>query len=226
MSVVKKKRRRRADGLATRERILEVATHMFAAAGYEATSLRQIAAASSIDIATLKYHYQDKASLFAEVYSQGHVEFLQALAPVMLGLDSAQDADQVRRMIHLLVTSMHDFVDSNLPFVKLTLFRLMEENTDIVVLEDELQVVALETLEGIFAKLASQGIIQPVDARGVVVFLISSFSMWNVTARVKPSWMAEPHIQTPEGRARSERFFITTVERMLGVELPQSSPAA
>lgn len=213
-----KKRRRRSDGLATRERVIEVATEMFAASGYEATSLRQIAAAASIDIATLKYHYQDKAQLFGEVYSLGHAEFLKALAPVMQGLEAASTAAQVRELVRLLVVSMHDFVNDNLSFVKLTLFRLMEENTDVVGLEEELQSVALGALESVFEELHRRGAIREVDARAIVVFLISSFSMWNVTARVKPRWMGDPHIQTEEGRLRSERFFITTIERMLGVE--------
>lgn len=216
---VQKKRRRRSDGLATRERIIEVATQMFAAGGYEATSLRQIAASASIDIATLKYHYQDKASLFGEVYSAGHVAFLQALAPVMVGLDEAKTSAEVREIVRLLVVSMHDFIEGNLSFVKLTLFRLMEENSDVVSLEDELQTVALGALEGLFNELHQRGAIREVDARALVVFLISSFSMFNVTARVKPSWMGEPNIRSVEGRERSERFFITTIERMLGVEL-------
>jgi hypothetical protein len=30
--------------------------------------------------------------------------------------------------------------------------------------------------------------------------------------------MNPPYLDTPEGRARSERYFITTFERLLGVE--------
>ena len=50
----------RANGLATRERIVRAATEMFAEDGYEATSLRQIAMRADIDSATLKYHFGDQ----------------------------------------------------------------------------------------------------------------------------------------------------------------------
>ena len=214
----KKTRRRRADGLATRQRILESATTMFSASGYEATSLRQIAAAASIDIATLKYHYKGKPELFAQVYGRGHGLFIEAIAPVMAELSQSQDAQDVRDVIAVLVDTIHEFVAQEQHFVKLTLFRLMEDSLDVIGLEDELQQVALEALEHVFADLARRGISSAVDARGFVVFLITSFCMWSVTAKVKPAWLGGAHIETPEGQARSKAFFQIAVERMLGVE--------
>jgi AcrR family transcriptional regulator len=217
-NATKKPRKVRADGVATRERILEVATSLFASGGYEATSLRQIAAASSIDIATLKYHFGDKPALFAEVYRQGHEAFLIALAPVLTGFDDARSAAQVRSVVRTLVVDMHAFIQQNLAFVRLVLFRMLEDSADVISQEDDLQKIALATLEQTFQRLIDRGVIRPIDPRAFVVFLIASFPMWQVTGRVKTDWLGEPALESAAGAARSEAFFITAVERMLGVE--------
>ena len=213
-----RRRRRRADGIATRERVLDVATSLFASGGYEATSLRQIAAASGIDIATLKYHFDDKAALFAMVYEAGHAHFLEAIAPLLHDLELAASRQDVRLLVERLVASMQDFVEEHLDFVRLVLFRLLEDSSDIIGLEDDLQTVAIGMMEQRFQALIERGVIEPIDARALVAFLISSFAMWQVTARVKKNWVGEPGIETQEGRLRSERYFVTAITRILGVE--------
>src|SRR5262245_29863451 len=72
-------RRARGDGRETRARVLEAAAEVFARDGFEGASLRRIADAAGIDIATLKYHVRDKPALFAEVYRDGYEHFQQAL---------------------------------------------------------------------------------------------------------------------------------------------------
>ena len=213
-----KKRKRRSDGLATRKRVIEVATSMFAAGGYEATSLRQIAAAASIDIATLKYHFKDKPHLFALVYQNGHAVFVARMMPIIAQFDGVNTPADVRRVVREIVNTMHDFVSQEPEFVKLTLFRLLEEDIDTIDIEDDLQKLALDMIEERFTSLIERGVVKPIDPRALVVFLISSFSMWHVSAGLKKSWMNPPYLDTPEGRERSERYFITTFERLLGVE--------
>ena len=94
------------------------------------------------------------------------------------------------------------------------------------ILPDDLQKIALDMLEERFKSLIERGVVAPIDPRALVVFLISSFSMWHVSARLKKSWMNPPYLDTPEGRARSERYFITTFERLLGVEEDASASRA
>ena len=132
-------------------------------------------------------------------------------------LSQAQSSEDVRQMVSTLVDTMHHFVASQQHFVKLTLFRLMEDSLDVIGLEDELQQETLEAMEHVFADLARRGVTSPVDARGFVVFLITSFCMWSVTAQVKPGWLGEPVFDTKDGQTRSNSFQ-TAIERMLGVE--------
>lgn len=210
-----KKRATRANGRATRERIIEEATRLFADTGYEATSLRQIAQAADIDSATLKYHFGDKPNLFAEVYRLGHEAFLEALDPLLTRLHAVGDRAELRDVLDDFVVDMHDFVEHNLPFVRLTLYRMLEDSEDVIALEDELQTVAITTLEQTFNGLIERGIVRDVDARAFVVFIVSSFSTWHVTGRVKSGWLGDPPLDSVDGRARSEEFFVDMVETYL-----------
>lgn len=54
-----------AAGERTRERILEAALPLFAEHGYAGTSVRKVAGAAEVNVATLAYHFRDKAGLYA-----------------------------------------------------------------------------------------------------------------------------------------------------------------
>lgn len=64
--------RTRADGDRTRERILEVALPLFAAHGFAGTSVRTIAGAAGVNVATLAYHFVDKEGLYLTVVQRLH----------------------------------------------------------------------------------------------------------------------------------------------------------
>lgn len=205
----------RANGVATRERILEAAEQFFAAMGYEATSLRQVAAGAGIDIATLKYHVADKPTLFGEVYARGHNRFMQAIEPILQRLDEVRTEADMSELLDDFVTRVHDFVESDFAFVRMTLFRALEDSEDVISIEEELQAIAISRIESKFRRLAERGIIREVDMRALVVFLVSAFSAWHVTGRFKPSWLGSPNLDSAAGRARSEAFFIDLLESWL-----------
>ena len=59
--------RRRRDAAATREAILEAATHRFATQGYERAGVREIAADAGVTAALVNRYFGSKEGLFAEV---------------------------------------------------------------------------------------------------------------------------------------------------------------
>jgi AcrR family transcriptional regulator len=59
----------------TRERILDAAEGLFAAAGYDGTSMRQIAAAARVNGAAANYHFGSKEELYTQV-------FLRRIVPI------------------------------------------------------------------------------------------------------------------------------------------------
>lgn len=205
----------RANGAATRRRLLKAATSLFSAGGYEATSLRQIAGAADVDLATLKYHFGDKPALYADVYSAGHEAFIEFIAPVMEAMTAIENQAELRAHIAHLSSRVHDFIDGHMPFVRMVLYRFLEDASETNAVEDELQVIAISMIEATFESLKEKGIIRPIDSRGFVTMLITGFAMWCVTARVRPHWIGDPHMGTPEGRRRSEAFFTDLMERVL-----------
>jgi AcrR family transcriptional regulator len=64
----------RADGDRTRERILEVALPLFARHGFAGTSVRTIASAAGVNVATLAYHFTDKEGLYDTVVQRVHLD--------------------------------------------------------------------------------------------------------------------------------------------------------
>ncbi|TNE48506.1 MAG: TetR/AcrR family transcriptional regulator [Deltaproteobacteria bacterium] len=205
----------RANGVATHQRILDVASTMFAAGGYAATSLRQIAGAADIDIATLKYHFGDKAALFAEVYRVGHESMLDLLEPCMERLKAASTSDELMVALDDFVVAIHDFLAQHFWFVRMVLFRLLEGSEEIISLEEALQGMAADKFDDIFQTLKRRKLIRDVDHRAVICLLISSFTSWFVIAEVKPQWIEDPSPLVAEGRLRSEAFFLDMLERLL-----------
>ncbi len=198
----------RANGQATRERVIESAENLFASMGYEATSLRAIAGSAGIDIATLKYHFDDKPALFGEVYQRGHVRFMELLDPFLSDLDAVRTTEDFELLLDEFVTAVHDFVEADFSFVRLTLYRTLEDSEDVISIEEELQSIAISRLEAKFATLTKRGVMRDVDSRALVVLLVSAMSSWHVTGRFKPNWLGAPGLDTSAGRARSEAFFI------------------
>jgi AcrR family transcriptional regulator len=83
-------RRARSDGDRTRELILEAAAPLFAREGYAGASIRAIAAAADVNVATLAYHFADKDGLYLAVCQRLHEELSVAFPAVVIGPDAAE----------------------------------------------------------------------------------------------------------------------------------------
>lgn len=188
---------------------------MFAAAGFEATSLRQIAGAADVDLATLKYHFGSKAALFGEVYKEGHEAFRAVLEPFLLDAARVRTRDQVRASIERLATDATDYIAEHEWFVRLFLYRLLEDASDISGLEEELEGIAIGLIDAGLSALTERGLLRPIDVKAFISFLVAGVSMWVVAARHKPRWLGDPHLLEPEGRARFEGFLRDLLVRLL-----------
>jgi AcrR family transcriptional regulator len=80
-----------------RERIIEVATRLFAALGYDGTSTRMIAEAAGLNIATVAYHAGGKRDLYLAVMERAHQAERAALEEAAAGFTG--DPADVHRML-------------------------------------------------------------------------------------------------------------------------------
>lgn len=96
-----------------RDRILEVATSLFAERGYGSTSVREVAEAAEVTKPTLYYYFQDKEALFLEAV-RNQTEQLRSL--VELGVRSPGN---VRARLHAFISVYLAFVRENASGMKL-----------------------------------------------------------------------------------------------------------
>ncbi len=112
-----------------RERILAVATRLFAALGYDGASTRLIAEAAGLNIATVSYHVGGKRELYLAVMERAH-RIERTAVHAGIG-ELTPDADGVHRMIdHYL-----DFCVANPEIVALWVHRWLSDAEDIADLE-------------------------------------------------------------------------------------------
>jgi len=71
-----KARAPRADGEATRARLLESAGRRFAAHGFAETTGKDIAAVARADLASINYHFGSRAGLYLAVLAEAHRRFV------------------------------------------------------------------------------------------------------------------------------------------------------
>lgn len=77
----------RADGEATRERLLLTGLRLFAQRGFSATSTREIAQAAGANVAAIAYHFGDKAGLYRAAFFEPLCESQAEIEPPWLTRD-------------------------------------------------------------------------------------------------------------------------------------------
>src|ERR1700761_3755750 len=65
-----KKRPTRANGDATRNKILDAAERLFAEHGYTAVSMRSITAEAGVNVAAIHFHFASKEALFEAIFNR------------------------------------------------------------------------------------------------------------------------------------------------------------
>src|SRR6201995_1885464 len=71
------KRRKRADGELSRERILDAATEIAAERGYEGTSIALVSAKCGLPASSIYWHFKNKDDLIAAVFERSSGDWLK-----------------------------------------------------------------------------------------------------------------------------------------------------
>ncbi|MEV4251956.1 TetR/AcrR family transcriptional regulator [Spirillospora sp. NPDC049652] len=139
-------------GDSARERIIEVATGLFAELGYDGTSTRLIAEATGLNIATVAYHVGNKRDLYLAVMERAHQKERAALEEVTARL--APDLDSVLRLLDHYI----DFCAANPEIPALWVHRWQSDAADVAHLENAYVQPLIEMVGEAIGKVAGDDI--------------------------------------------------------------------
>ncbi|MFG2085239.1 MULTISPECIES: TetR/AcrR family transcriptional regulator [unclassified Spirillospora] len=111
------------------ERILDAATRLFAALGYDGTSTRMIAEAAGLNVATVAYHVGGKRDLYLAVVERAHQAERAALEDAIAQIGSEPDG------ILQLLDRYIDFCVENPEIPALWMHRWLSDARDLIDLE-------------------------------------------------------------------------------------------
>ena len=93
----------RADGEATRTRILQAAGELFATTGYAETTSKSIASRAQVDLASINYHFGNRSGLYQAVLVQAHNQLVSYADLQKIAGSASSPSEKLRILIGLLV---------------------------------------------------------------------------------------------------------------------------
>ncbi|MCP9950378.1 TetR/AcrR family transcriptional regulator [Actinomadura madurae] len=135
-----------------RERILEVATRLFAALGYDGTSTRMIAEAAGLNVATIAYHVGGKRDLYLAVMERAHVAERAALDRALAEITMDREG------LLALVDGYVDFCIERPEVPALWMHRWLSDAADIAHLEEQYVRPLVEIVTGLARKIVADDV--------------------------------------------------------------------
>ena len=178
----------------TRGRILEVALQLFAENGYARTSIREIAAASGVQSASLYAHFPSKEHILVELAVIGHEEHHRALRAALLESDH-MPANQLAAVVRA-----HVLMHTDLAMLALV------ANTELHSLSPELVAPVMATRDG------SVQLIQDVIQRGVDLGVFDPPHVWLAVAAIGAMGMRVAYWFTSDFELSAEEVADTYAE--------------
>jgi len=86
----------------TRERLLDVATRLFAESGYKRVTVRAICHDAKANVAAVNYHFRDKLGLYTEVLNQAIAVMREATEAATRAAEGRTPPEQLRAYIRVL----------------------------------------------------------------------------------------------------------------------------
>lgn len=103
-------RHERRDAAKHRQRILNVAQHLFAAYGVDAVSMHQIAVAAGIGQGTLYRRYRHKGELCMDLMREHHEQFAEEVAALFARTEHAPSLERLDGLLQKMVALLEDQV--------------------------------------------------------------------------------------------------------------------
>ncbi|MFJ8629275.1 TetR/AcrR family transcriptional regulator [Streptomyces sp. NPDC093568] len=115
-------RRKRANGVESRQRILDATVEIAGERGYEGTSIAAVSAKCGLPASSIYWHFEDKDDLIAAVIERGFAAWLRAVE-----LPGDESAPPLERVLALAANVANSLVEAP-DFLRLGLMLALERN--------------------------------------------------------------------------------------------------
>jgi AcrR family transcriptional regulator len=157
----------------TASRIVSTATRMFAAKGYDGTSVKEICEAAGVNIAAIHYHFESKQELYRHIIEQFGTKRLESVRSV---LQPVQNVDELKVRLEIFLRQVVEALITQ-PDVALLIQRGVEmfDPTSEDVFRNTMYKM-FNTLVGFLEHAKKQGLLaSDVDPYFAATFLRSQF---------------------------------------------------
>jgi AcrR family transcriptional regulator len=209
-----------ADPRGTPALLLRAASRLFAERGFDAVRTREVAAAARVNVATLHFHWRDKATLYQAALRNCDRQFVAFFTS--LEKESAQREMTLEEQIDRWIEFTFDFLDSHPDAARLRL-RTMVQGSPKDVPGDVAREV---TLLRFVASVVESRMARPNTGEAIlVVLLVLVGGMYLVTdSPVQRELLGGSVERDPTLRARVARFAHDALLRLLGPAPTPTSP--
>lgn len=173
-------RPRAADAEPTREVILRVATDLFARNGFDAVSLRAVAEAAGVDVATVHHHAGGKLVLYQSCFALVFEAERRALEPVIAAAAANADGDLLEAL-HRVLDAFVDFLEERPETTGLWLRRWLEPDRHAGI-DERYSTPLYEQVERVLAAADKAGVLHEPQPHLAVRSLIWAVHAHAVTA--------------------------------------------
>ncbi|MET9338702.1 TetR/AcrR family transcriptional regulator [Nonomuraea sp. NPDC003804] len=201
-----------------RERILQAATKLFAALGYDATEIGQIAEAAGLSTKAVSTQFGAKRDLYLAVMERAHSTHAAVVEAKVRELQAAPPEEKVAA-VHRFVDAYIDFAAAHPEVPSLWMHRWLSDARDIGNLEAEL----VKPL----AEFAIENIIPATDAEDADVHYTINSLVWCVHGFVLSGVFDAAGRRRGPDDPRALRRFRTHMHQMIHrtLQLPGSPPS-
>ncbi len=147
------------------ERILQVATRLFAEHGYHGTTTRAIAAAADLNISTVSYHVGSKQELYREVFHRLFLQEYELIAGFVqdVGDDVVDDPMALRELLGRLVGALVEMTLEHPETPRLWVRRWLEREFHFDEIEAEFSLPLYEMVLDLLERARLAGTIQALE---------------------------------------------------------------
>ena len=208
------------------ERILQVATVLFAEHGYHGVSTRTIASAVGLNVSTVNYHAGSKPDLYRQVFRRLFMREYELVSTftACVGDDLVRDREAVRTLLEHLVDALVDMSVENPEVPRLWVRRWLERELCFDEIEVEFSLPLYAMVRDLLERARQAGTIR-ASGPDVRLFLISfTWMLYGYfTGGPIPLNAARADPFDPDQIAAFKAFLHDYVRHLLGLDARQAS---